>query len=557
MIPQADITARMTAKDKEGNFFCARCTVDLAGQMGVKLGGPRGTQPPAGMPGQTVILSRAALTRPQPPQRPGSAPRIETATHPGSVRPGSGTVARPGTGPVPRVGSGTVARPGSSPRLGTAAPGRATTAPLPGTGRMMTTRRMPPPPPPEEPQEEYYEDEGAPPPPPPPSRRISQKTLALLSVGVVVVVAIIFTIVMMQKSAENRDRLARYQTAKKALASLDNAILERPRDFERHLELARDFSEKAKIVPEYVKEGAARLRQAEEAVKENKAARAAANELDALERDAEDPKNADRLLKDLDKLKPRLDSRNADVMGRFDVVQKKAAAQRVLSVFNEAKTIAEKEPNSHDAILAKLGEAHAAALKVGSSVDYLIKDILDMDDHVANQKYTPDFEAKVDWIDLMSSEWKGQWKKSKPEEAIDAQTGGSEWAVSGKEIPGVTFGVFYIGADKGWRDFIAELEVKIEKRGLGFFGRCGRSENVIRYDIEAKPNSGIEEGGTYKVKITVKGMKGKASISDVGDEDLKIPASVAPSGGIGITLEGGAKVTLKSFKVKVLRAETK
>jgi len=635
MIPQADITARMTAKDKEGNFFCARCTVDLASQMGVKLGGPRGTQPPAGMPGQTVILSRSSLGRPQAPQRPGSSGRIETATHPGSVRPGSGAVARPGTGPVPRPGTGAVprvgppprpgssprvgtspgtrrvgtgtgpvpriadpeARPGtgpvprvgtspgtgrvgtssgpvsrvgappragSSPRVGTVAPGqpgsssrvgRATTRPLPGTGRVMTTRRLPQLPPPEEGD---LVNESAPPSPPP--RRMSPKMFLLLSAAVVVIVAAIFIFVMMQQSGEDTKRKSQNQAASKALEELDSAIQGQPRNLERHLELARAFAEKAQGVPKYATAGPERVKQAEEAISKDKTGRQAASELASLEKDADDPANAERLQKDIDRIRPRLDLTNPDVRGRFDILQKKVGGFLVNAIFNEAKTIAEKEPNSHDAILAKLGEAYAAAAKAGDGTDYLKKDILEEDDRIANLKYTADFEAKVDWIDLMSGDWKGQWKKAPSAtsatpgpETIDAQTGGPEWILSCKEATGV----FYTGADKGWRDFIAELEVKIEKRGFGFFGRCGRSENVIRYDVEVKPNSGIEEGATYKVKIAIKGLKGKADISDVGNEDIKIRHTMALTGGVGLTLEPGAKITLKSFKVKILRAETR
>ena len=612
MIPQADITARMTAKDKEGNFFCARCTVDLASQMGVKLGGPRGTQPPAGMPGQTVILSRSSLGRPAPPpQRPGSSGRVETATHPGSARPGSGTVARPGSGPVPRPGTGVVPRvgtspgtrrigtgsgpvprvgtspgtgrvgtgsgpvprvgapphTGSSPRIGTAAPGqpgssprvgRAMTRPLPGTGRVMTTRRMPQPPPPDEPMEEGdLVDEGA---PPSPLRRLSPKMFLLLSVVAVVVIAAVFIFVVRQKSGEEQERANRNRAAEKALVELNSAIQERPREYERHLELARAFAEKAQGVPKYATAGPERVKQAEEAISKDKTARQAASELAALEKDADDPANAERLQKDIDRIRPRLDLTNPDVRGRFDMLQRKVGGFLVLGIFNEAKVIAEKEPNSHDAILAKLGEAYAAAAKAGDGTDYLKKDILEEDDRIANLKYTADFEAKVDWIDLLSGDWKGQWKKNPSAtsvppgpETIDAQTGGPEWILSCKEATGV----FYTGADKGWRDFIAELEVKIEKRGFGFFGRCGRSENVVRYDVEAKPNSGIEEGATYKVRIAIKGLQEKAAISEVGSEDIKIRHTMALSGGVGLTLEPGAKITLKSFKVKILRAETK
>jgi len=555
MIPQADITARMTAKDKNGNFFCARCTIDLASQMGVKLGGPQGTQPPAGLPGQTVVLSRTQL---QP--RPPSAARVETATHHPGTRPGT----RPGTGPVPRVGSGPVPRPGTGPvpRVSTGGRpgsgsriGRATTRPLPGLTRAGTTRRMPPPEAVEPEAEGYYEEEA--PIPAPPRRRMSSKTMALLSVGAVVLIAIVFTIVMMRQSSEKRAQELRFRQAKAALGALEDAQRERPRDFEQQERLLRDFVEKAQGLASYEKTAAQKREEIETNAKKAKEFRQAAGDLAALERDSDDPQKTDRIARELGTLKPRLDPLDREVNERFDVLFKKVSQQRVLGLFNEAKALAEKEPNSHDAILAKLGEAHAAALKVGGALDYLVRDILVEDDRVASLKYTAAFIDSVPWIDLMTAEWRGQWKKSPPPEALDVQTGGTEWTLTGKDVPGVSFGVYYIGSEKGWRDVVVETEVVIEQFGFSFFGRCGRPEKPVRYDVRAKQETGITEGQPYKMTFSVTGLQGKVEIADVGVDKVPVDALGASSGGVGIVLDPGARIRVKSFKVKVLRADTK
>ncbi len=332
---------------------------------------------------------------------------------------------------------------------------------------------------------------------------------------------------------------------------------DRPRDFEQQNRLVQDFAAKARFVPQYEKTAAAKLEEIEANSKKAKEFQKAAAELAALERDADDPQKLDRVAKELESIKPRLDALDREVQGRFDVLYKKVAQGHVLNLFNEAKTLVEKDPNSHDAILAKLGEAHAAALKVGGALDYLVKDILVEDDRVANLKYTDAFVGSVPWIDLMTAEWRGQWKKSPPPEALDAQTGGGEWVLEGKDVPGVSFGVYYIGSEKGWRDFVVEAEIVVEKFGCAFFGRCGRPDKPVRYDFRAKQETGIAEGQPYKVTFSVMGQQGRVEISDVGKDKAAVDPLGSPSGGVGLVLEPGNKVRVKSFKIKVLRADTK
>ena len=157
----------------------------------------------------------------------------------------------------------------------------------------------------------------------------------------------------------------------------------------------------------------------------------------------------------------------------------------------------------------------------------------------------------------MTAEWRGQWKKSPPPQALDAQTGGAEWTLEGKEVPGVSFGVYYIGSEKGWRDFVLETEVVIESFGFALFGRCGRPEKPVRYDLRAKPDAGISQGETYKVTLTVTGLKGKVEISDVGMDKVKVNPMGSLAGGVGFVLEPGNKVRVKSCRVKVLRADAR
>jgi hypothetical protein len=612
MIPQADITARMTAKDKEGNFFCARCTVDLASQMGVKLGGPgpKGNLPPAGLPGQTVILSRTALTRPGgggtarvetvthpgSAPRPGSGPRVGTGARPGSsprvgtgsgvrpaasgsgVRPaaaaGRGTEARPATQGVPRPATRVVTTPGGRTPTRVVAPARAgssgrvpTLRPAPGragsSGRVptavagRTTRRMPPPPVPEE-VEAGYEgemEEGA-----PPARRrpaMSPKMLALVSLGVVAVLAVVFFFVMSGRTGVNRERDGRYREAKKALEDYEACVRDRPRELEQQLQLAKAFAEKAKGVAQFEKAAPALVTKAEEAIKQVQESKKAAVELDSLEKDVEDKNNADRVFKDLERIKTKIDLTNAELVSRFEIVYKKAAQTRVTTLFNDAKTLAEKEPNSFDAILAKLDEAHEAAVKAGGPMNYIINEILDEIDRVSNLRYTAEFEDKIPWADLLTAEWRDQWKKSSPLDNLDVQAAGAEWTLTAKDASGSALSIYFIGKDKGWRDAVVDMEFVIEKKGFSFFGRCGRSESVVRYDVTASDKTGMKEGETYKMKIFFKGQKGKADLTDVGTEPFNIPYSVATTGGVGLALEPGAKVRLKAFKIRVLRAQTK
>jgi hypothetical protein len=73
--------------------------------------------------------------------------------------------------------------------------------------------------------------------------------------------------------------------------------------------------------------------------------------------------------------------------------------------------------------------------------------------------------------------------------------------------------------------------------------------------VECTSKTNLKEGETYKMRMSVKGMKIHVHIEPDLDADYPVPFSVAPSGGVGVAVEPGAKVHIKSLRLRSLRTE--
>jgi hypothetical protein len=591
MIPQADITARLTAKDPQGSFFCARCTIDLATQMGLKIGGPQAQDPPAGPPGKTVILSRRDLEQGEEP-RPGSSSRIGAVQRPTSDKPTRvGAVQRPAFDKQPRVdatqrpSSGKHPRVGSSPRVGStttrfgsttrigsetrtgAVPERRTTTsrlratPARGGAAVptRTTRRSAIPPPgdgegendegkiPLAESEGGYADEDLDQAARP--RRRNPKLIAGISVGVVVLLGAIFAFVTIRQDYERRNLELRLRPLKKAQEVVEEYIRSAPQDYDGQLKIANEYAEKAQGTS-YESKAAELIARIQESRKRDYDQGKILTVLRELESRARDPKAAAGVLRELAAIKSKVNPADRHVVDQFQLVEKIAKASCALTLFQEARTQIRREPGNPDAALAKLGEALELA-RAGNDAQ-LLQDIQDENDRLSNAKYTPAFMEQVPWIDLFASEWRGQWKKSAPA-ALDVKAVDKEFVITGQSAPNARYGVYFIGADAGWRDVVVEMEFVIEKKKFTFLARCGRSEDAAEYVLETGDKIGLKEGQPCKMKVSVTGSQGKVEIPQLGIDVFKIPAKAGPSGGIGFALGPGEQVRVTSCKIRVLR----
>jgi type II secretory pathway pseudopilin PulG len=463
------------------------------------------------------------------PPKGSSSQRIPVQRGPSSSRMGTVPPARAGSsGRVP-----TVQRGPSSARM------RPATAVRPGSSAMRPAEPM------EEGDIPLDEGDGL----PPPWWKNRTKLIAVVAVAAILGLIALLALYMAGQQREQEEQQQRRVAAKKAYTEMVEFAKEKPRDYAGRTALAKALEEKAKGYPDF--EGAAKQEFAaiEAEQKREVTYKQAAADLNALERDADDPKLAKEVLSKAEALAGRLDPRNTEDQKRLTVILKKSGDFKAWATFNDALEFAKTNASNIDAILSKYDEVMEEAVKNGSAEVH--RAAMEEIDRHSQAKYTAEFEGKQPLLDLLEGGAKEQWKVWQ-ENTLDILTEGGSWVLAAKDTgPGVIF----TGLDKGWRDFVAEIEFTIEKKGFTFYGRAGRG-NEVRYAVEADGPAGLKAGQPYKVKIAIKALHGQAEFADLGVDDFSKKVGLAPlAGGIGLALDTGAKVKFKSIKLRVLRSK--
>jgi hypothetical protein len=577
MIPQADITARLTAKDPQGNFFCARCTIELATQLGFRVGA-QAKDPPAGLPGKTLVLSREDLERSQA-QRPGSSSRLGAATRASSAKlprveaPAEESGAsRPSSGKHPRVdtatrsGSGT--RTGSVPRLSaetrTSPPGeRRSTAtrlkaasPSRKTATVPSSRRM-------KAAEDGGADAEAPETGAPAEgegggeeqapRRLNRKLVLGLYAGggAILLGALVYYVVA--RNVSEKTLRQRIGLADQAFERLDELKASVDPNYDMLVKLARECVEKAAgTTPARERRAAAEYEQIKTVFQKTVTLSQVSHMLDRLERDMKDAKAYRPTFKEYLKTKAKLDPKDASVARLLKRIERDGCQAFAQFLLVDVRRRIQRDPGARDAALPDLSEALQAARLSGDAS--LAQEITADLDAVALAKYTKDFEEKIPWIDLLAPDWRPQWKKSTPPEAIDVKMTDKDVLLTGQEVLNARYGAVAVGLDKGWRDYVLELEFVVEVKRFFVLGRCAPADEAIEYPLEAGEKTGLKTGRPYTMRVSFKGSKGKVEIPECGIDTVRIPPKAAEAGGIGLGVGPGDQVRVKACRIRVLRA---
>ncbi len=377
------------------------------------------------------------------------------------------------------------------------------------------------------------------------------KMVNLLSLGGAGVLIVIAGFAVMMKTSEDDAYKTKRKDAEEAIEAAEKYAFKNPNDPFGRVQAAQKAVDAAKGAgPDLASRAKNFLASAQQAADKIQKSRAALTRLAEMEKAADDPARAAEVVGSVDAIRAELPDADPEVVKRVDALAGRAGILKAGVIAAEAKAL---EAQGPDAALAKYDEALEAARKQGKAGGEAIKAILADVDRVSQAKYDAGFEASVPDIDLLSGEWSSRWKIAPPEDSVVLERGGGSMTMATKPEANVGFGLVVIGTDLRWRDFIVDVGFVIEKRGFNFWGRCGRSKDVVQFGLDT--DGGLKEGEPYQVTIAVKGMQVRATMP--GQEPLTFPVklAVAPSGGIGFALEPGAKVKFTGIKIKVLRSD--
>jgi hypothetical protein len=164
------------------------------------------------------------------------------------------------------------------------------------------------------------------------------------------------------------------------------------------------------------------------------------------------------------------------------------------------------------------------------------------------------YQARIKDRDLLidPSSW-----EATPSETLKFQFTGSGLVLSNDKGEGVKTGGIFFKPGRAWRDYIAEIEFKLDSGAMTFYTRIGDvmdTKKVPGMSIGTeKTDVVIEYGQTITAVFSIIGGQFKVTINGEEKKNDTVGRALSRKGPVGIAVKAGTTVTISKLKVRHLR----
>src|SRR5262249_33948855 len=196
---------------------------------------------------------------------------------------------------------------------------------------------------------------------------------------------------------------------------------------------------------------------------------------------------------------------------------------------------------------AKIKTYHDAAKEIFTAINKKVEEL-----------FTPEYLARVKANSLLADP--GNWELGAGSDSVKFQFTGNALVMTNEGDANAKTGGIYYKAGRNWRDYVVELEFKLDAGAMTFYTRAEvmDTKHVPGFSIgkEKCDVNNIEYGKTMSAVISVIGGHFNVAI-DGADVPSKSNESIginyARKGPVAIAIKPGTNLTVSKFLVRYLR----
>jgi hypothetical protein len=164
------------------------------------------------------------------------------------------------------------------------------------------------------------------------------------------------------------------------------------------------------------------------------------------------------------------------------------------------------------------------------------------------------YQSRVKDRDLLidPSSW-----EATPSESLKFQFTGSGLVLTNEKGEGVKTGGIFFKPGRAWRDYIAEIEFKLDSGAMTFYTRIGDAmdtKKVPGMSVGAeKTDVIVEYGQTLTAVFSIIGGQFKVTINGEEKKNDTVGRALSRKGPVGIAVKAGTSLTVSKLKVRHLR----